>query len=50
MKAIRIHEYGDASQFKLEESPLLTIQDDQVLVRVRDTGVNPIDWKIRTAI
>jgi NADPH:quinone reductase-like Zn-dependent oxidoreductase len=47
MKAIRIHEYGDANQLKLEETPRLTIQDDQILVRVRDAGVNPIDWKIR---
>jgi NADPH:quinone reductase-like Zn-dependent oxidoreductase len=47
MKAIRIHQYGDASTLKLEEVPSLSIAADQVLVRVRDAGVNPIDWKIR---
>jgi NADPH:quinone reductase-like Zn-dependent oxidoreductase len=47
MKAIRIHEYGNASALKLEETSRLTIGQDQVLVRVRDAGVNPIDWKIR---
>ena len=47
MKAIRIHEYGDAGTLKLEEIPRLSIADDQVLVRVHDAGVNPIDWKIR---
>ena len=47
MKAIRIHQYGDASTLKLEEIPRLSIADDQVLVRIRDAGVNPIDWKIR---
>lgn len=47
MKAIRIHQFGDASTLKLEEAPPLSIADDQVLVRVRDAGVNPIDWKIR---
>jgi len=47
MKAIRIHAYGDANQLKMEEAPRLTIQDDEILVRVRDAGVNPIDWKIR---
>jgi NADPH:quinone reductase-like Zn-dependent oxidoreductase len=47
MKAIRIHQYGDASSLKLEEVPRLSIADDQVLVRVHDAGVNPIDWKIR---
>src|SRR5437868_9855204 len=47
MKAIRIHQFGDASTLKLEEIPRLSIADDQVLVRIRDAGVNPIDWKIR---
>jgi NADPH:quinone reductase-like Zn-dependent oxidoreductase len=47
MKAIRIHQYGDASTLKLEEIPRLSIADDQILIRIRDAGVNPIDWKIR---
>lgn len=47
MKAIRIHQYGDAGTLKLEEIPDLSIAEDQILVRVRDAGVNPIDWKIR---
>src|SRR5215469_4337958 len=47
MKAIRIHEYGDVGELKLEEVPRLSITDDQILVRIRDAGVNPIDWKIR---
>jgi NADPH:quinone reductase-like Zn-dependent oxidoreductase len=32
---------------KFEEAPRLSIPDDQILVRVHDAGVNPIDWKIR---
>ena len=47
MKAVRIHEYGDAGKLTLEEAPRLTIKADEVLVRVRDAGVNPRDWKIR---
>jgi len=47
MKAIRIHQYGDASLLKLEEVPRLSIADDQILVRIHNAGVNPIDWKIR---
>ena len=43
MKAIRIHQYGDASTLKLEEIPPLSIADGQILVRIRDAGVNPID-------
>jgi NADPH:quinone reductase-like Zn-dependent oxidoreductase len=47
MKAIRIHQFGDANTLQLEDVPNVTIGDDQVLVRVRAAGVNPIDWKIR---
>ena len=47
MKAIRIHGYGDANTLQLEDIPRLDIADDQILVRIRDAGVNPIDWKIR---
>jgi len=47
MKAIRIYEYGNADTLKLDDAPQLSIGDDQILVRVRDAGVNPIDWKIR---
>jgi hypothetical protein len=49
MKAIRIHEYGGVGTLKLEEVPLISITDDEVLVRVHDAGVNPVDWKIRQA-
>ena len=47
MKAIRIHEYGDGRALKLEEVPPLSFKDNEILVRVRDAGVNPVDWKIR---
>lgn len=47
MKAIRIHEYGDAGTLRLEEVPRLSPGNDQLLVHVLDAGVNPIDWKIR---
>lgn len=47
MKAVRIHQYGDASTLKLEEIPRLSIANDQMLIRIHDAGVNPIDWKIR---
>jgi NADPH:quinone reductase-like Zn-dependent oxidoreductase len=32
---------------KLEDMPHLSTANDQILVRVHDAGVNPIDWKIR---
>lgn len=47
MKAARIHAYGDASQIKIEDAPLPTLNSDDVLIRVVATSVNPVDWKIR---
>jgi len=49
MKAIRIHEYGDAGTLRLEKVPPLSISEDQMPVRVqcqmafagsKDTGVD----------
>ena len=47
MQAIRIHEHGGVGTLKLEEVPRISITDDQVLVRIHDAGVNPVDWKVR---
>jgi NADPH:quinone reductase-like Zn-dependent oxidoreductase len=50
MKAVRIHEYGDASVLKYEDAPVPDIGPDGVLIRVRAAGVNPVDWKIRKGL
>jgi NADPH:quinone reductase-like Zn-dependent oxidoreductase len=50
MKAVRIHEYGDAAVLKYEEVPIPEIGPDGVLIRVRAAGVNPVDWKIRKGL
>ena len=50
MKAIRFHEYGDASALRLEEISVPAIAPDGVLVRVHAAGVNPIDWKVRAGM
>jgi NADPH:quinone reductase-like Zn-dependent oxidoreductase len=47
MKAVRFHEYGGPEVLRLEEIPKPEPADDEVLVRVHATSVNPIDWKIR---
>lgn len=47
MKAIRIHEYGDAATLRYEDAPLPVLQPDEVLIRVAATSFNPIDMKIR---
>jgi NADPH2:quinone reductase len=47
MKAVIVDEYGGPEVLKLREVAEPEIADDQVLVKVRAAGVNPVDWKIR---
>jgi NADPH:quinone reductase-like Zn-dependent oxidoreductase len=47
MKAIVIDGYGGVDQLHLRELPDPRPQADEVLVRDRAAGVNPVDWKIR---
>jgi NADPH:quinone reductase-like Zn-dependent oxidoreductase len=47
MKAIIIDGYGGVDQLHLRELPDPRPHADEVLVRVRAAGVNPVDWKIR---
>lgn len=47
MKAIVIDDYGGVDQLHLRELPDPRPHADEVLVRVRAAGVNPVDWKIR---
>jgi NADPH:quinone reductase-like Zn-dependent oxidoreductase len=47
MKAIVIDDYGGVDQLHLRELPDPRPHADEILVRVRAAGVNPVDWKIR---
>ena len=47
MKAIAIDDYGDAGDLKLRDLPIRGPADEEILVRVRAAGVNPLHWKIR---
>jgi NADPH:quinone reductase-like Zn-dependent oxidoreductase len=50
MRAVVIHRYGSADELKPEEIPTPSPAADEVLVRVRSAGVNPVDWKIRSGM
>jgi len=48
MKSIRVHEFGGPAVLKLEEIPDPQPGADDVVVRVRAAGVNPVDAYIHT--
>lgn len=48
MKAIRVHEFGAPEVMRLEDAPDLTPGSDEIVVRVKATGVNPVDSYIRS--
>lgn len=47
MKAARIHDYGDRSMLRCENTPEPALKPRDVLVRVQAAGVNPADWQFR---
>ncbi|MEH2389404.1 MAG: NAD(P)-dependent alcohol dehydrogenase [Nostoc sp.] len=47
MKAVVIRRYGAAEVLQYEEVEQPKIEPTQLLVKVRASSVNPIDWKIR---
>lgn len=48
MKAVLLYEYGDVSKLRYEDTEMPSYGDDEVLVKVRATSVNPIDYKRRS--
>ncbi len=47
MKAAIIDQFGGPEVFKIEEVEKPKIKPDQLLVKVKTVGINPIDWKQR---
>ena len=50
MKAVCIHDFGGPEVLRYEAVPIPEPTADQILVRVRAAGVNPVDWKIRQGL
>ena len=48
MKAIRVYQTGEPEVLRLEEVPEPMPGDDQILVRIRAIGVNPVETYIRS--
>lgn len=47
MKAIVIKRYGGAEELEELDMPQPVPNDDQVLIEMHATSINPIDWKLR---
>ncbi|MEJ2565179.1 MAG: NADP-dependent oxidoreductase [Gammaproteobacteria bacterium] len=47
MKAVQIHRYGHAEQMTMARVTRPKAGAGQILVKIHDAGVNPVDWKIR---
>ncbi len=47
MKAVVIEQYGGKEELKLKEVNKPEIRENQVLIEMYATSINPIDWKIR---
>ncbi|UWZ81899.1 NADP-dependent oxidoreductase [Occallatibacter riparius] len=48
MKAVLLYEYGGPEQLRFEDTDVPDFGENEVLVRVRATSINPVDWKIRS--
>ncbi|MDX6501493.1 MAG: hypothetical protein QOG23_4753 [Blastocatellia bacterium] len=46
MRAARIHSYGDPTGVKIVRAPRPEPGRGQALIRVKATGVNPLDWMV----
>jgi NADPH:quinone reductase-like Zn-dependent oxidoreductase len=50
MKAVRIHDYGSVDVLKIEDIPIPEITENDLLIKVYATSVNPVDWKVREGL
>ena len=48
MKAVIVRAYGDATELQYGEATQPDVKAGEVLVRVRSTSINPLDWKRRS--
>lgn len=47
MKAVVTDKYGTAEVLKYQEVEITVVKDNEILVQVHASSVNPVDWKIR---
>lgn len=47
MKGIGIEQYGDEMKLKLINIPTEPVGPNDLLISIKASGVNPVDWKVR---
>jgi NADPH:quinone reductase-like Zn-dependent oxidoreductase len=47
---IGIEQYGDEDQIKVVALPTAEVGPDDLLIAIRASGVNPVDWKVRKGL
>jgi NADPH:quinone reductase-like Zn-dependent oxidoreductase len=47
MRAVRIHQYGGTETLQLDQVETPVINADDILIKVKSSAINPVDWKIR---
>lgn len=47
MKAIVIDQYGSVEELTERQVLKPVVKDNEVLIRILATSINPVDWKIR---
>ncbi len=47
MRAVQINEYGSVEKLELNEIAVPEINSDDLLIKVKASSINPVDWKIR---
>lgn len=47
MRAIIYNSYGKQENFHWTEKPIPTAKENEILVKVKASSINPVDWKIR---
>jgi len=47
MQAVQINQYGNASVLELTDTSVPSIENNEVLIKVKSAALNPVDWKVR---
>jgi len=50
MKAVTYDKFGGTDTLKLREFPTPDPRENEVLIKIENTSVNPVDWKIREGL